>query len=39
VRATGVEATPLQDQPWGLRDFRVVDPEGYYLRFTTPPRR
>jgi catechol 2,3-dioxygenase-like lactoylglutathione lyase family enzyme len=22
-------------QPWGLEDFRVLDPDGYYLRFTT----
>jgi len=21
-------------QPWGLRDFRLVDPSGYYLRIT-----
>jgi hypothetical protein len=21
----------LQDRPWGLTDFRVVDPAGYYL--------
>lgn len=25
----------LQTQPWGLKDFRLVDPDGYYLRFTT----
>ena len=25
---------PPQDRPWGLRDFRVVDPDGYYLRLT-----
>jgi lactoylglutathione lyase len=25
---------PLQLRPWGLRDFRVVDPDGYYLRLT-----
>lgn len=25
----------LQDRPWGLRDFRIVDPFGFYLRFTT----
>jgi lactoylglutathione lyase len=24
----------LQDRPWGLRDFRVLDPAGYYLRIT-----
>lgn len=27
-------AAPLTDQPWGLRDFRVLDPDGYYLRIT-----
>jgi hypothetical protein len=21
-------------RPWGLRDFRVLSPDGYYLRFT-----
>lgn len=25
----------IETQPWGLRDFRLVDPDGYYLRFTT----
>ena len=25
----------LVDRPWGLRDFRVLDPAGYYLRLTT----
>ena len=24
-----------QDRPWGLRDFRVKDPDGYYLRVTS----
>ena len=24
----------LCDQSWGLRDFRVLDPDGYYLRIT-----
>jgi lactoylglutathione lyase len=24
----------LHDRPWGLRDFRIVDPSGYYLRIT-----
>jgi catechol 2,3-dioxygenase-like lactoylglutathione lyase family enzyme len=33
-RARGVVADALQDQPWGLQDFRVVDPDGYYLRVT-----
>lgn len=26
---------PLIKQPWGLVDFRVSDPFGYYLRFTS----
>jgi lactoylglutathione lyase len=29
-------AEPMHDRPWGLRDFRLVDPDGYYLRLTTP---
>jgi lactoylglutathione lyase len=24
----------LQDRPWGLTDFRLLDPSGYYLRIT-----
>jgi heme-degrading monooxygenase HmoA/predicted enzyme related to lactoylglutathione lyase len=27
-------AAPPADQPWGLRDFRLEDPDGYYLRVT-----
>lgn len=26
---------PLQRRPWGLTDFRIVDPDGYYLRITS----
>ena len=37
-----VEATllleDLRDRPWGLRDFRVLDPAGYYLRITDRAR-
>ena len=25
---------PLQLRPWGLKDFRLADPFGFYLRFT-----
>lgn len=25
----------LQERPWGLKDFRLVDPFGFYLRFTS----
>lgn len=28
---------PLTERPWGLRDFRIVDPAGYYLRITHRP--
>lgn len=30
----------LMDRPWGLTDFRILDPGGYYLRITSrdPPR-
>ena len=26
---------PLVAQPWGLTDFRLTDPDGYYLRITS----
>ncbi len=33
---------PIQEdikrRPWGLQDFRVLDPDGYYLRFTSRAR-
>jgi lactoylglutathione lyase len=40
VRATGwpVEGD-VQLQPWGLRDFRLFDADGYYLRVTSRPVR
>jgi catechol 2,3-dioxygenase-like lactoylglutathione lyase family enzyme len=28
-------AGKLQRQPWGLSDFRLLDPDGYYLRLTS----
>lgn len=33
---TGIE--PLVVQPWGARDFRVIDPDGYYVRISSPDR-
>ncbi|MBY2951881.1 VOC family protein [Rhizobium leguminosarum] len=36
-RAAKESGWPLSDlalQPWGLRDFRLVDPDGYYVRVT-----
>lgn len=36
VRSAGhVLAEEPADRPWGLRDFRLADPDGYYLRITT----
>ncbi|HZR51695.1 MAG TPA: VOC family protein [Streptosporangiaceae bacterium] len=28
----------LLDRPWGLTDFRILDPAGHYLRITSRPR-
>jgi uncharacterized glyoxalase superfamily protein PhnB len=28
-------AVPPGDRPWGLRDFRLLDPDGYYVRVTS----
>jgi lactoylglutathione lyase len=34
--AAGAEiAEPPRRQPWGLRDFRLADPDGYYVRVTS----
>ena len=27
---------PIQDRDWGARDFRVADPDGYFVRLTSP---
>lgn len=36
--AAGVEPyEPITERPWGRTDFRLVDPDGAYLRVTTPP--
>ena len=36
VRTSGYPIhDPLKIQPWGLTDFRLVDPDGYYLRITS----
>lgn len=36
VVATGYPIeTQLTKRPWGLEDFRLVDPDGYYLRVTS----
>lgn len=35
VKDTASVVEPLIKQPWGLQDFRIADPFGYYLRFTS----
>lgn len=32
-----VIASRIMMRPWGVRDFRVLSPDGYYLRFTEGP--
>lgn len=34
VRGAGGEIEPISDRPWGLCDFRLIDPDGYYIRVT-----
>ena len=29
-------STPMTKQPWGMTDFRLIDPDGYYIRITAP---
>jgi uncharacterized glyoxalase superfamily protein PhnB len=38
-RAGWLIADPLVKQSWGLRDFRIFDPSGQYLRITENARR
>jgi lactoylglutathione lyase len=33
-RDRGAVAEALRLRPWGLHDFRIIDPDGYYLRIT-----
>ena len=33
----GCRVTDVVTQEWGMTDFRIVTPHGYYLRVTTPP--
>ena len=37
VQASGWPvSSELASHPWGLSDFRIIDPDGYYLRISTP---
>ncbi len=33
----GLKLTPVKLQEWGVRDFRIVVPDNYYLRITELP--
>ncbi|NKL63601.1 glyoxalase (plasmid) [Rhizobium leguminosarum] len=35
AKKSGWPVSGLALQPWGLRDFRLVDPDGYYVRVTS----
>lgn len=36
VKRANVEIeSELKDRPWGLKDFRLIDPNGYYIRVTS----
>ncbi len=35
ARAHGGQLEPLAAQPWGQTDFRLIDPDGYYVRVTS----
>lgn len=35
AKTCGHPVSELVNQPWGLRDFRVTDPDGYYIRVTS----
>jgi lactoylglutathione lyase len=34
AQLAGAIYEPLRFRPWGRRDFRLVDPDGYYIRVT-----
>jgi lactoylglutathione lyase len=38
VRECKTKIEELVEQPWAARDFRVVDPDGYYVRISSPDR-
>ena len=37
LRAGATLSEDITQQYWGLEDFRLLDPDGYYIRFTTSP--
>jgi uncharacterized glyoxalase superfamily protein PhnB len=40
VQAAGLRIVkPIQDRDWKARDFRLADPDGFFVRITSPLRR
>jgi lactoylglutathione lyase len=35
IQSVQGQVEPIRDSSWGLRDFRVIDPDGYYTRVTS----
>lgn len=36
AREMGCVVREIVERPWGATDFRIADPDGYFVRFTTP---
>jgi catechol 2,3-dioxygenase-like lactoylglutathione lyase family enzyme len=34
----GVRVTPVEDKPWGMREFALIDPNGTLVRIGAPAR-
>jgi hypothetical protein len=34
LRSLGLKPGDIRLQPWGVRDFRIIDPGGYYIRIS-----
>jgi hypothetical protein len=34
LKRLGLKPTDIRRQPWGVRDFRLTDPGGYYIRIS-----
>ena len=34
LKSLGLKPTDIRLQPWGVRDFRITDPGGYYIRIS-----
>jgi GNAT superfamily N-acetyltransferase/predicted enzyme related to lactoylglutathione lyase len=38
ARAGAPIISPIENKPWGVREYTVLDPNGYHLRFGGPPK-